>query len=289
MSERVPYAVTGATGGIGGRVAALLAEAGQSQRLIVRDPSRAPDLPGASVAEANYGDGEALRRALDGAEALLLVSAAEAPGRVALHTSVVDAAVAAGVQRVVYTSFLGASPTCTFTFGRHHWATEEYIRNAGIGYTFLRDALYLDFLPFMAGADGVIRGPAGDGRVGAVTRDDVAAVAATALLHGGHGARTYDLTGPEAISMARTAELLGKAAGRPVTFVNETLDEAYASRAQYEAPDFVVEGWVTTYTSIAAGEQDTVSDAVATVTGRPPMGLAEFLERHPESLDHLRR
>jgi uncharacterized protein YbjT (DUF2867 family) len=280
--------VTGATGGIGGRVAARLADRGAAQRLVVRDAARAPELAGAEVATApDYGDGDAMRRALDGVQTLLLVSAGEHPDRVSLHRSAVDAAAAAGVERVVYTSFLGAAPDCTFTFGRDHFHTEEHVRASGLGFTFLRDSIYLDFIPFFAGADGVIRGPAGDGRVAAVARDDVADVAVEALLSDAHADAGYDLTGPEAITLDEGAELIGRAAGRKVVYVRETLEEARASRAPSGAPDWEIEGWVTTYAAIAAGELDVVSDAVERVAGHAPMSLPEMLERHPESWRHL--
>jgi NAD(P)H dehydrogenase (quinone) len=280
-------AVTGATGGLGGRVARRLADRGVAQRLVVRDPARAPELPGAEVAQAAYGDGESVRRALDGADTLLLVSGSEAFDRVRLHSDTVDAAVAAGVQRIVYTSFLACSPDATFTFARDHWHTEEHLRHTGVRHTFLRDSLYLDVFPMFAGGDGVIRGPAGDGRVAAVARDDIADVAVAVLLGDGHDGRTYDVTGPQAFTLQQAAEELSRASGRTVTYHAETLEEAYASRAGYGAPDWEVTGWVTTYAAIAAGELDVVSDTVATVAGHPPMGLAEFLRRNPASYQHL--
>jgi len=280
-------AITGATGGLGGRVARRLADRGVAQRLVVRDPARAPELPGAEVARAAYDDGEAVRRALDGVDTLLLVSASEAVDRVRLHSGAVDAAVAAGVQRIVYVSFLACSPDATFTFARDHWHTEEHVRGSGVRHTILRDSLYLDVFPLFAGGDGVIRGPAGDGRVAAVARDDVADVAVAVLLGDGHDGRTYDLTGPEAFSLQQAAEALSRASGRTVTYHAETLDEAYASRAGYGAPHWEVTGWVTTYAAIAAGELDLVSDTVATVAGHPPMDLAEFLRRNPATWRHL--
>jgi NAD(P)H dehydrogenase (quinone) len=280
-------AITGATGGLGGRVARRLADRGVAQRLVVRDPARAPELAGAEVAQAVYGDGESVRRALDGVDTLLLVSGSEAFDRVRLHTGTVDAAVAAGVRRIVYTSFLACSPDATFTFARDHWHTEEHLRQTGVRHTFLRDSLYLDVFPMFAGGDGVIRGPAGDGRVAAVARDDIADVAVAVLLGDSHDGRTYDLTGPEAFTLQQAAEEVSRASGRTVTYHAETLDEAYASRAGYGAPHWEVTGWVTTYAAIAAGELDVVSDTVTTVAGHPPMDLAEFLRRNPASYRHL--
>jgi uncharacterized protein YbjT (DUF2867 family) len=268
--------VTGSTGKLGSRIARRLAEAGVAQRLIVRDPSRAPDLAGAEVAQAAYGEHSALLTALDGVDTLLLLSATESADRVSLHKATVDAAVAAGVRRIVYTSFVGASPTATFTFARDHWHTEEHIRGTGVDFTFLRDNLYLDFVPGFVGEDGVIRGPAGDGSVAAVARDDVAEVAARVLSEE-HSGMTYDLTGPEAFTLAEAAALLGDKWGRPVRYEAETLDEAYRSRECFGAPSWEVAGWVTSYAAIASGELSEVSSAVENITGRVPISLAGYL------------
>ncbi|MFL6218124.1 MAG: SDR family oxidoreductase [Actinomycetes bacterium] len=281
--------VTGVTGGLGGRVARRLAEREVGQRLVARDPGRAPELAGAQVAAGSYDDRDSLRRAFAGAHTLFMVSASEDPDRLRLHANVVGAATDAGVERVVYTSFFGAAPDCSFTFGRDHWHTEELIKGSGLRFTMLRDNLYLDFLPLMVGADGVIRGPAADGRVAAVARDDIADVAAAVLLADGHrhDGRSYDLTGPEAPTMAEVAQRLSELAGRTITYHPETLEEAYASRASYGAPDWEVDGWVTTYVAIANGELEAVGGDVAAVAGHPPMGLDDFLRRNPDSLRRL--
>jgi NAD(P)H dehydrogenase (quinone) len=281
------FAVSGASGAVGGRVAARLASLGHSQRLIIRDGSRAPDLLGAEVAQASYEHPQAMRGALAGAKTFFMVSAGEAADRVRQHIAAVDAAVAAGVERIVYLSFINAAPDATFTFARDHWHTEEHVRAVGLRHTFLRDNMYMDFLPALAGADGVIRGPAGDGRVGAVARDDIADVAVAILLGEDHDGRTYDVTGPEAITLQEVAEELSRDTGRSITYYEETLEEAYESRASYGAPDFEVEGWVTSYAAIATGEMDVVSDTVSKLIGHPPMTLADFLRRHPESYRHL--
>jgi uncharacterized protein YbjT (DUF2867 family) len=279
MPERL-IATTGSTGRLGGRVAGRLAEAGISQRLVVRDPARAPELPGSEIAKAEYGDGGAVEAALRGVDVVFMVSGSEAPDRVQQHRTFVDAAVAAGVQHLVYTSFYAAGPTSTFTLGRDHWATEEHIRASGLTFTFLRDNLYADFMPLMVGDDGVIRGPAGDGRVSAVAQDDIADVAATVLrAPGPHAGATYDLTGPDSLGLHEIAALLSTGLGRVVTYHDETLEEAYASRASYGAPDWMVDAWVSTYTSIAVGDVAGVSDDIPRILGRPATSVAELLER----------
>ncbi len=282
--------VTGATGIVGGRVAALLAERGHPQRLIVRDAARAPQLAGAEVRTASdYGAAAEMRAALEGVETLLLVPAREHPDRLRQHATAVDAAVAAGVRRIVYISFLGASPHSVFTLGRQHWATEEHMRASGIAaFTFLRMSLYLDFIPSMVTAEGVIAGPAGDGRVSAILRADVAAAAVAVLTTDGHEGATYDVTGREAFTLTEAAAEMARLTGKHIVFRNETHDEAYASRAVYSAPDWEVEGWVTSYEAIAAGEFAAVSGDVRRLTGREPTTLREYLSVHPESLAHVK-
>jgi hypothetical protein len=95
--------------------------------------------------------------------------------------------------------------------------------------------------------------------------------------------------GPEAISLHEAAEELSRVTGREVAYHPETLEEAYESRSSNGAPEWEVEGWVTSYAAIAAGEMNVVSGMVGELTGHPPMGLAEFLRRYPESYRHLVR
>jgi uncharacterized protein YbjT (DUF2867 family) len=140
-------------------------------------------------------------------------------------------------------------------------------------------SLYLDFIPLMVGEDGVIRGPADDGRVGAVARDDLADVAVEVLTGDGHDGAGLEVTGPEAFTLAEAAETIERITGRTVRFQHETLEEAYASRAHYGAPDWEVEGWVSSYAAIAAGELDRVTDTVERVAGHRPTSLADLLER----------
>src|SRR3954453_21277178 len=136
--------VSGATGRLGGRIARRLAGAGVVQRLLVRDPARAPQLPGAEVVVAEYGDPAAVRAALAGADTVLMVSGSESPDRVDRHRAFVDAAAAPGIGHLVYPSCAGAAPSAVFPLARDHWATGEHIRAGRLPFTFLRDNLYAD-------------------------------------------------------------------------------------------------------------------------------------------------
>lgn len=271
-------ALTGATGRIGGRVAQRLATKGVPLRLLVRDPDRAPKLPGATAVVAPFADGDAVRTALTGVETAFMVSASESSDRVDQHLAFVDAAAAAGVRHLVYLSFQGASADSTFTFARDHAVTETAIRDSGMAWTFLRDSFYADFMPGLVGDDGVIRGPGGDGRVAVVGQDDIADAAAAVLAEpAAHAGRTYTLTGPTALSFNEIASIVGESEGRDVTYVGETLEEARASRAPYGAPDWEVAGWISTYTAVAAGEHAEVTGDVESLTGHPATSLREVL------------
>ena len=268
-------AITGATGHIGGAVARILAGTGRPLRLLVRDPSRAPSVPGAEVAQAVYGDPAAVE-ALRGVETLLMVSAAESDDRVGEHRGFVAAAAEAGVRHIVYTSFVGASDASGFLLGRDHGATEEIIRSTGLAHTFLRDNFYAEVFPFFADKEGAIKGPAGNGRVAAVSRRDVAEVAALVLRDPGqHAGAAYDLTGPEALTLDEIATILTDLTGRPHRFVDETMAEARASRAHYGAPDWLVDAWISTYTAIRDGELEQVADDVPRLLGRPATRFAD--------------
>jgi uncharacterized protein YbjT (DUF2867 family) len=279
-ADIAPLGITGATGRLGGRIARRLAEAGVAQLLLVRDLSRAPELPGSTAVQAAFADAGSVTAALTGTRTALMVSASESPNRLEEHFSFVDAAARAGVEHLVYISFFGAAPDCTFTLGRDHYATEQRIRASGMAFTFLRDNLYADFMPAMVGEDGVIRGPAADGRVSAVAQDDIADAAASVLLSPAeHGDATYSLTGPEALTLDDVAAILSEATGRSISYHAETVPEAYESRAVYAAPDWQVDAWVSTYTAIAAGEVAGVTDDIASLSGHPATSLADLLRR----------
>jgi NAD(P)H dehydrogenase (quinone) len=277
-SQQPTLAVTGTTGALGGNLARLLAQQSVPLRLLVRTPAKAPKLHDTMMFECSYADKFASKRALEGVETLFMVSAAESPDRLEQHRTFIDAASEAGVGHIVYTSFLAASAEATFTLARDHYATEQHIVAAGIDHTFLRDSFYIDFMESLVGNDGVIRGPARNGRVSIVARADIARVAAAILLDpSAHRNATYDLTGPEALCMAEIAATISDVRGTPVSYHNETVSEAYQSRRTFGAPDWQLDAWVSTYTAIASGEMAEISPNVEKLTGRKPITLRECL------------
>ena len=270
-------AVNGSTGQLGGRIARLIAKSGAHQRLLVRDTSRVPALPNAKAESVDLTDGAATRRQLAGADTFVFVSLPESKHRARQQVSIVEAAAAAGVERIVYVSFVSAAPDCTFTFGRDHWHTEQAIVGSGMDFVILRNNFYQDLLVEFRGPEGVIAGPAANGRVAAVARDDSAAAIAAAALDDAQNKHTYTLTGPEALTMTEVAEIITDVTGKPTTYKAETFDEAYDSRAAFGAEAWEVDGWVSSYAAIANGETAIVTNDVETLTGRPPRSFREYL------------
>ncbi len=277
MSDLV--AVTGATGSVGGRVVACLESLGVPLRLVVRDLQRVPAGSSAERRQASsYGAFDEMRGALAGARTLFLIPAAESADRVQQHRTAIDAALSAGVERIVYLSFLGAAEDATFTLARDHWHTEQHVRATGRPWTFLRMNLYMDIIPALASPEGVIRGPAGNGLVSAIPRDDVAAACSAVLASKGHDGQTYDLTGRESFSLVEAAAIMSSL-GKPVRFEDETDAAAWESRRVYDAPDFEVRGWISSYQAIRDGSLQQISPHVRELTGREPATLSEYLNR----------
>lgn len=267
-------AITGSTGHVGRLVAAQLHDL--DPLLVVRDASRAPE--GHRTVETTYAERARSAAALAGVDVLFMVSASESPVRREEHRSFIAAAADAGVGHIVYTSFFGADPRAVFTLGRDHADAEEAIRATGMRFTFLRDNFYSDLLPHFADEAGVIRGPAGDGRVAAVARADVADTAAAVLRDpAAHVDATYELTGPEALTLDEVAARAGAALGRPLRYERETPAEAYASRRRWSEEQWQLDAWVSTYTAIADGEVERVTLDVERVAGHPARSIEEAL------------
>jgi NAD(P)H dehydrogenase (quinone) len=206
------------------------------------------------------------------------------------------------VEHIVYLSFLGAAEKAVFVLSREHFHTEEYIKSTGIAYTFLRPCLYMENAPLRVSPEGIIRAPAGNGKVAWVARDDIADVAAAVLTGHGHEGRVYEITGPEALTMAETAAKIAEASGETVQYIAQTPEEARtlhnsSGMENFEAErrrltghgldDYEVEIWVTHYLQIAAGALKTVSANVPQIAGYQAQTLEDYLHHHPESYSHI--
>ena len=270
--------ITGVTGKLGSYVADLVDKKGIASVHLARSPERAKIYASAEIREMVYANTPEVVEALKGIDILLMVSTRENPERVKEHKEFLNAAKLAEVQHIVYTSFYGADEKATFTLSRDHAQTEAYIKELGFTYTFLRDNFYLDFLIDIALENGEIRGPAGSGLVSAVARKDTSRVAAEILLNPKEWEnQSLNLTGPEDFSMQEIVALLSKESGKTITYVDESVEEAYESRKKWPAQTWEYDAWVSTYTAIKVGEQAGVSTDIEKVLGHPASSLLDII------------
>ncbi|MBJ2150928.1 SDR family oxidoreductase [Paracoccus sp. IB05] len=221
-------AITGATGQLGRLAIAATRTRGASPIALVRSPEKAADLGvGARAFDYDKADPAALK----GVDTLVLISANEVGKRFAQHKAVIDAAKAAGVKRIIYTSLLkgDASP---MKLAAEHVETEAALRASGIAYTILRNGWYSENLTgALAPAieHGTIIGSAGEGRYSAAARADYAEAIAVTAIEAGHENKIYELAGDTGFTGADLAAEVARQAGKPVGYVN--LPEADYAKA----------------------------------------------------------
>ena len=273
-------AITGITGNLGGIVSRLCKKNGIEVRNLARNVGKAEKLGFSNVFKSSYDKSEDTVKSLEGIEVLFMVSGSENPNRVQQHKDFIDAAKVAGVSHIIYLSFYNASKNSIFTLGRDHYATEEYIKENGFKYTFLRDNFYVDFFVDLCREYGEIKGPAGNGKVSAVVRSDVSEVAAKILENPGKWEnQTLNMTGPEELSMDEIVKAVSKYFGKEIKYIEETVEEAYESRKIWKAEQWEYDSWVSTYTAIAENEQSGISNDIEKVLGRKATSLVEYLEK----------
>lgn len=293
--------VTGASGQFGRMAAEKLLDICPAEDLIFlsRTPAKLADLAarGAHVRRADFDDPASLPAAMEGGERMLLISTARVGTRVGQHTAAAQAAAAAGVRQIAYTSLINADRADNPAIVKEdHFTTEQAIRATGVEYTFLRDSQYSEAIALAMAIPalqaGVKPDNCGQGRVGFVSRDDCAAVAVGVLTQDGHGNQAYPLTGPEALTIPEAMVMAAEIAGKPVEVQPVSDEEMFeyfdALGVARHASDIVPDGpipWssddmVTFGTSIREGFFDEVSDCVERITGQPPRTLRSVFEQY---------
>jgi len=293
--------VSGASGAFGGAAAELLVQtcAPEDVVLLSRRPDKLQHFAerGADVRRADFDDPAGLPAAMAGGERLLLISTVRVGSRVQQHTAAVEAAKAAGIRHVVYTSLLGVrKPGNPSVEGFDHLATEKMIEGSGLAWTHLRDSLYAEAVATAMAIPALVAGHkpenAGEGRVPIVSRDDCVATAVGVLTQDGHANTAYDVTGPELWTLPDAMALVSEMAGKPI--VVEPVDDegmfAYFDslgvprKASDVMPDgpipWASEGMVTFGQSIREGFMDVESHDVEHITGNKPRSLRSVCEQY---------
>jgi NAD(P)H dehydrogenase (quinone) len=291
--------VSGAAGHMGERVVAHLIGAQKVPASRIVAGTRAPEklasleASGIAVRRLDFEDSSSLAAALRGVDRMLLIStdAIDRPGRrLAQHRAAIEAAKAAGVRHVVYTSMPNPQSSL-ITFAPDHLGTERALAASALGWTVLRMNWYMEnllgSLP-SALAMGKWYTAAGEGRVGYVSREDCARAAAAALAASDGPNSRLDVTGPQSLSVSEIAAIVGRIASKPLEVVQQSDDERKRALGAAGLPEPIVALVVSIEASIRAGKLDIASDTVERLTGSAPEALTAFLTEHQATLTAAR-
>lgn len=279
--------ITGASGQLGRLVTAAVRRRDPDADLVLvtRDPAAYGDVPaGAELRAGDFNDPASLPAAFAGGERLLLISTNAIGARIAQHHAAIDAAAAAGVRSVAYTSLVNPSDSNPVALADEHRETEDHLRASGLAWTFLRNAIYTEMLVDAAKAavaSGSYVSNEGDGASAHVSRADCAEAAAAVLTSEGHEGKAYDVTGAEALTATQRAALFAELSGRPVaaTLVD---DDAFAAGLVAHAglPEAAARLYASFGESARRGYAAPVSTAVADLTGHAPHSIRSVLAPH---------
>ena len=277
-------AITGATGQLGHLVIEELLKTQPANQLVAvaRNPQKAQDLSakGIQVRQADYADEAALTAALRGVDKLLLISGSEVGQRAAQHRNIINAAKAAGVKFIAYTSLLHADSS---PLGLHveHVETEKALAASGIPYALLRNGWYVE--NYLVSAPpaiehGIFIGAAGDGKIAAAPRADYAAAAARVISEEGHAGKVYELAADSAWTLSELAAELGKQSGKNVAYQNMSEADFAAALKSVGLPDGLADMLADSDIGAAKGGLFDDSRTLSRLIGRPTTPLADSVK-----------
>ncbi|QLN91323.1 SDR family oxidoreductase [Citrobacter freundii] len=277
-------AITGATGQLGQHVIESLLKTVPASQIvaIVRNPAKATALSqqGITVRQADYSDEAALTTALQGIDKLLLISSSEVGQRAPQHRNVINAAQAAHVKFIAYTSLLHAD-TSPLGLADEHVATEKMLAESGIAYALLRNGWYTE--NYLASAPaalehGVFIGAAGEGKIASATRGDYAAAAARVISEDGHAGKTYELAGDAGWTLSQLAAELAKQSGKKVVYQNLSEADFAAALKGVGLPAGLADMLADSDTGASKGGLFDDSHTLSKLIGRPTTSLADSVK-----------
>jgi NAD(P)H dehydrogenase (quinone) len=276
------YVITGATGQLGRLVVEALLQRGAAPGDILatgRNVERLEDLAdrGVRTRAIDYDDLDSLRAAFGSGDTVLFVSGSEAGRRLGQHNNVIEAARGAGVGLLAYTSIANADRS-TMLLAADHQATEKLLATSGVPYVLLRNSFYLEVytaqLPTYT-ASGAVIGSAGDGRISAATRQDLAEAAAVVLLSGDQAGRIYELGADDAFTLSDLAAEVSAATGVPVEYRDLPEAEYAGILAGAGVPESFAAVLADVDVSISRGALEVTSGDLSRLIGHPATGLPQ--------------
>ncbi|MES0262270.1 SDR family oxidoreductase [Citrobacter portucalensis] len=277
-------AITGATGQLGQHVIESLLKTVPASQIvaIARNPAKATALSqqGITVRQADYSDEAAFTTALQGIDKLLLISSSEVGQRAPQHRNVINAAKAAHVKFIAYTSLLHAD-TSPLGLADEHVATEKMLAESGIAYALLRNGWYTE--NYLASAPaalehGVFIGAAGEGKIASATRADYAAAAARVISEDGHSGKTYELAGDAGWTLSQLAAELAKQSGKKVVYQNLSEADFAAALKGVGLPAGLADMLADSDTGASKGGLFDDSHTLSKLIGRPTTSLADSVK-----------
>lgn len=230
---------------------------------------------------ADYDDPASLAAACEGIKTLVFISGnAGNAVRIPQHRAVIEAARAAGIERIVYTSFSNPVATSQFKLVQAHVETERALAESGIACTILRNGMYASNLDGFVGnalKSGVLAMPAAAAKICYSGHDDLAEATARVALEAGHAGQTYELTGSEPLDAGDLAALLSEVAGRPIVSADIPLGDFRAFLGTLGLDDAAAADLASIYSAAAAGEYAAPHDDLARLLGRPPIAMRDYL------------
>ncbi|WP_417844062.1 SDR family oxidoreductase [Thalassospira sp.] len=279
--------ITGATGQFGTLALSHLSTRIPASEIVVsvRNPDKAADIRanGIEVRQGDFDDQTLMEQAFAGIDVALIVSAeADNETRIRQHRTAITAAKNAGVKHVIYTSVIDPRADSAFTYSAIHADTEAFIKQSGLTYTILRNSFYADLL--LGGVPhafetGQYAAPAGDAGITYIPRNDLAEIAAIILANPAeHANKTYDLTGTKAITHAEIAAIIASATGKDIAFADLPGDVYEGILRSLGLPEHAVIAVAGLYLAAKNGDYATVSTDAASILGRQPQSVDDFLK-----------
>lgn len=280
--------ITGASGNVGREVLKQVCEAGARVRAAYQSPQRAAEAPaGVETVVADFNRPETLRAALTDVDRVFLVGPV-APNLVELESKATDEIKRSGVRHLVKLSAMG---TRGATFPRQHAESEDRIKDSGVPWTFLRPNGFMQNMVMYNARtvreQSAFYGSQGEGKVSHVDIRNVASVAVRVLIEDGHAGRTYTLTGPEALSNSRIAEILSATLGRPIKYVNLPPEQMKQALVGGGVPEWNANGILDLETLYRDGGASTVTGDAELVLRRQPITYEQFARDYASSLRGL--